>query len=44
VNLFFAELPGFTKDCLQMASDEELRRFQNELAASPTGERADQPV
>jgi hypothetical protein len=35
VNLFFAELPGFTKECLQTASDEELRRFQNELAASP---------
>lgn len=35
MNLFFAELPGFTKECLQVASDEELRCFQNDLAASP---------
>lgn len=35
VRLFFAELPGFTKECLQKASDEELRTFQNELAESP---------
>ena len=33
--VFFAELPGFTKECLQVASDEDLRRFQNDLAASP---------
>lgn len=35
MNLFFAELPGFTKECLSVASDEELRQFQLELAASP---------
>ncbi|MBE7494180.1 MAG: type II toxin-antitoxin system RelE/ParE family toxin [Verrucomicrobiaceae bacterium] len=35
VNLFFAELPGFTAECLRTASDEEFRSFQNELAAMP---------
>lgn len=35
MNLIFAELPGFTKECLSVASDEELRQFQLELAANP---------
>src|SRR4051812_6257437 len=35
VKLIFAELPAFTKECLSVASDEELRRFQRELAANP---------
>ena len=35
MNVIFAELPGFTKECLTVASDEELRRFQQVLAANP---------
>lgn len=35
MTLIFVELPGFTAECLSVASDEELRQFQNELAASP---------
>jgi hypothetical protein len=35
MNLLFVELPGFTKECLQAADDEEFRHFQNELAMNP---------
>ena len=35
MTLTFVELPGFTAECLSVASDEDLRQFQNELAASP---------
>lgn len=31
----FAELHGFTRECLSVSSDEELRQFQLELAANP---------
>jgi hypothetical protein len=35
MTLLFVELPGFTAECLSVTSDEELRQFQNELAANP---------